>query len=129
MHTLASRYLKRIKKYVSSELIEVEPGAKGAGRRLRKIITQKDHVVALDEGGKTFSSRGFAGYLEGLLGRFDRITFIIGDAGGFPRELADLIKEKISLSPLTVQHDLARILFLEQLYRAFTILKGEPYHK
>ena len=129
INAIADDYLGRIKKYAAVELIEVEMKSKGAAGRIRKIISPDGRVVALDEKGKTFSSPAFAGAIDKLLMRSGRLVFLIGGADGFDRDTASLVHEKISLSPMTFQHDMARIVFLEQLYRAFTIMKGEPYHR
>jgi len=129
INAIADDYLGRIKKYAAAELIEIELKSKSAGARIRKKISPDDRVVALDEKGKNFSSPAFAGYIDKLLMRSGRLIFLIGGADGFDRETTALIHEKISLSPMTFQHDMARVVFLEQLYRAFTIMKGEPYHR
>lgn len=129
INAIADTYLKRIKSYVPTEIKEVDLKRKSAGQRLEKIITPKDHLIALDERGKTFDSIGFSTFLQQLFIMHERIVFLIGDAEGLPPALLTHIKEKLSLSPMTLQHDITRVVFLEQLYRALTILKGEPYHK
>ncbi len=126
--TLAATYLKRIRSYVTAELVEIDSRGKDPLGRLKKSISPRDHVVALDAGGRTMSSERFAAHMQQLLMRHERIVFVVGDADGFPRGF-DAAAERLSLSPMTLQHDLARVVFLEQLYRAFTILRGEPYHK
>lgn len=125
---LASTYLKRLRSYVTAELVEIDSRGKDPLGRLKKSISPKDHVVALDAGGRMMSSEKFAAHLQQLLMKHERILFVIGDAEGFPPGF-DAAAERLSLSPMTFQHDLARVVLLEQLYRAFTILRGEPYHK
>jgi 23S rRNA (pseudouridine1915-N3)-methyltransferase len=85
-------------------------------------------VILLDERGKEFTSIEFAEHLNKLEGRVNQILFIIGGPYGFSEDLYKRANEKLSLSRLTFSHQLVRVLFMEQLYRAFTILKGEPYH-
>jgi len=125
---LAATYLRRIRSYVPTDLVEMETGRDPLGR-LKKSISPRDRVVALDAGGRMMDSGKFAAHLEQLLMKHDRILFVIGDAEGFPRGFDDMVAERLSLSAMTFQHDLARVVFLEQLYRAFTILRHEPYHK
>ena len=129
IRTLVDGYLKRLRRYVSLELAEAEPRGKSITKAVEKMLSRTDHVVALDAAGTSFDSRGFAAHLQGLLARHERIVFLVGDAEGFEGGLPPAAGEKLSLSPMTLQHDLARVVFLEQLYRAFTILKNEPYHK
>ena len=88
-----------------------------------------DVLILLDEGGKTFSSRGFADYLERLQHRSgSRIVFLIGGAYGFGDSLLGRADGKVSLSPMTLSHQLVRVVALEQLYRGMSILRGLPYH-
>jgi len=134
-----AEYLKRINRYMPVEEVVVRDEASGGamprvdvlrreGERLLGKIKQGDIVVALDERGKGFTSKAFAA----RLGRFTgsgkrRICFIVGGAYGLSPELkagADLL---LRLSEMTTAHDLARLFLAEQLYRAFTILRGEPY--
>ncbi len=98
-------------------------------RAFLKRIAVNDFVVLLDEKGSLLTSVAFATEL----GRWDRnsgrrLVFIIGGAFGFDNSLRERANYQLSLSPMTFSHQLARVIFLEQLYRAFTILKGEPYH-
>ena len=88
-----------------------------------------DHVVLLDENGKQYSSVAFAENLEKQMASgAKRIVFVIGGPYGFAQEVYDKADAKLSLSPMTFSHQMVRLVFVEQLYRAFTILKGEPYH-
>jgi 23S rRNA (pseudouridine1915-N3)-methyltransferase len=129
LRAIADQYVKRINRYARVEIVEIERKGRDAAQRIRRIVTPRDHVVALDEKGRTFTSESFARHLDDLLAGCERIVFIVGEAEGLPREISGLIEERLSLSSMTLQHDIARIVFLEQLYRAFSILKGEPYHK
>ena len=86
--------------------------------------------MLLDAGGKQFDSGRFAEWIGGLRDRGAReIAFLCGDAAGFPEELRQRAKQSISLSALTMSHELARVMLAEQVYRAFTILAGHPYPK
>ena len=98
------------------------------GQLLLKRVKTADYMILLDERGKEFHSIAFAEYLNGLEGRVSHLLFIIGGAYGFSEEVYKRADAKLSLSKLTFSHQLVRVIFMEQLYRAFTILKGEPYH-
>lgn len=98
------------------------------GELILKKIKPGDHMVLLDERGKEFSSIAFARHLNELEGRVRHLVFVIGGPYGFSGEVYRRASGKVSLSRLTFSHQLVRLLFMEQLYRAFTILKGEPYH-
>lgn len=89
-----------------------------------KILKQTGEYYLLDERGREFSSVEFAQFLKGR----DFVDFVIGGPFGSSAELKDKAKGSISLSRMTLTHEMARLLFLEQLFRAFTILKGKEYH-
>ncbi len=92
-------------------------------------ISNQDCVILLDENGIQMKSRSFAAWLQTKLNySYKRIIFIVGGAYGFDSELYDRADGKISLSQMTFPHQLIRLIFTEQLYRAFTILKNEKYH-
>ena len=93
-----------------------------------KQIKPTDYVILLDENGKTYSSIPFAKYIENLSVQNGSIVFIIGGAFGFDESVYNRGNAKISLSAFTFSHQLIRLIFIEQLYRCFTIIKGEPYH-
>ncbi len=92
---------------------------------LLKKITDKDYIVLLDEQGKEFPSTEFAAFLDKT---HRPITFIVGGAYGFDEAIYKRANAKISLSKMTFTHQMIRLLFVEQLYRAMTILNNEPYH-
>jgi len=98
------------------------------GIALLKRIKPSDHVILLDERGKDYTSISFAEHINSLEGRVNQLLFVIGGPYGFSEHVYRRANEKLSLSKLTFSHQLVRLLFMEQLYRAFTILKGEPYH-
>ena len=90
----------------------------------------QDFTIALDLTGSTFSSESFASILEKWqIKSQGRMTFVIGGAYGLHDSVLDVAAERLSLSPLTMSHQLVRLVLLEQLYRAFSILNGTPYHK
>ena len=98
------------------------------GEVLLKRIRSDDFVVLLDERGDVYDSITFAKHLNALEGRVNHLLFVIGGAYGFSEEVYSRSDEMMSLSRLTFSHQLVRVIFMEQLYRAFTILKGDPYH-
>ncbi|KPL13954.1 MAG: 50S rRNA methyltransferase [Bacteroides sp. SM1_62] len=99
------------------------------GKNILKAIDPRDYVVLLDERGKHMDSLAFAGLLEKLqYGSFRTLLFVIGGPYGFAGEIHQRADLELSLSKMTFSHQLARLIFLEQLYRAYTIIRGEPYH-
>jgi 23S rRNA (pseudouridine1915-N3)-methyltransferase len=136
----AELYSNRIKKYGAFEIITI-PELKNTknmvlseqklkeGKRILQSCNSDDFVVLLDERGKEFRTVEFSSWLEKIfmLPR-KRIVFVIGGPWGFSEEVYNRADFKISLSSMTFPHQLVRLLFLEQLYRTFTIIKGEPYH-
>ena len=133
-----SEYEKRIKRFTPFEIITI-PDSKGIktaelqksteGELILKQIKNEDFIILMDEKGKRFTSVKFAEYIEKLLCRSDkRIVFVIGGAYGFSQEVYNRADDKISLSDMTFSHQLVRVVFTEQLYRAFTIINNQPYH-
>jgi Uncharacterized conserved protein len=94
-----------------------------------KSLQGGDFVVLLDEKGKEFTSTQFSLYLERKMQTVNkRLVFIVGGPYGFSQRVYDACDEKISLSKMTFSHQMVRLFFIEQIYRAFTIINGEPYH-
>lgn len=133
-------YEKRLKHYLSFES-QVIPDIKNPksldadqikqkeGALILQKLQKEDCLLLLDEKGKEFTSVAFAGYLEKLFySSKKRIVFQIGGAFGFSQEVYDRADGKLALSKMTFSHQMVRLFFLEQLYRAMTIIKGEPYH-
>ena len=86
-----------------------------------------DHLILLDENGMQLSSQQFATYIDKkTLGSVDHLVFVVGGPFGFSKDVYERANDKLSLSPMTFSHQMVRLFFVEQLYRAFTILKGEP---
>ncbi|GHT49368.1 ribosomal RNA large subunit methyltransferase H [Bacteroidia bacterium] len=99
------------------------------GELILKSLQPGDYVVLLDEHGKEFTSLDFAEYLERKTHTVPKnLVFIIGGPYGFSQKVQDIAQEKIALSKMTFSHQLIRLIFVEQLYRAMTILHNEPYH-
>ncbi len=133
-------YRQRLTHYVPFEM-QVIPDIKNAkslsesqqkereGEMLLKALQAGDYIVLLDERGKEMTSKQFASYLEKKMGSVSRrLVFIIGGPYGFSEALYKIANEKLSLSQMTFSHQMIRLLFIEQIYRAMTILNGEPYH-
>ena len=119
-------YLKTPSRYKSSNVTEIQ---KNEGAMIQKIIENNDFIILLDEKGSQYSSKEFAHFLEKkMIGNIKSMVFVIGGAYGFSESISDLGKHCLSLSKMTFSHQIVRVIFLEQLYRAFTILKNEPYH-
>ena len=135
-----SKYEKRLKHYaqysmevipdvkkskkLSSELQKVEEG-----KEILSKVAKSDYIVLLDEKGKSFSSKEFAKNLEKkMVSGVSSIVFIIGGPYGFSDDVYQRANEKLSLSKMTFSHQMVRLFFVEQLYRGFSILKGEKYH-
>lgn len=99
------------------------------GELILKTLQAGDHLVLLDEKGKEFTSMQFAAYLEKKMHTVPkRLVFVIGGPYGFSEAVYRASAEKISLSKMTFSHQMIRLIFTEQLYRALTILNNEPYH-
>lgn len=133
-------YVSRLKHYVQfqlTELLELKNAAslsqaqikEKEGELLLASIKPADEVILLDEHGKEFRSVEFATMLQERMFRSGRdLVFVIGGAYGFSDKVYSRADSLISLSKMTFSHQMVRTIFAEQLYRAFTILKGEPYH-
>lgn len=135
-----NEYLKRLSHYCKVEKIEI-PELRNARKlsegQIReeegKLILEKvqpgEQLILLDEQGKQFSSVDFSSYLQKRLNQGGKgICFVVGGAYGFSQSIYETAQGKLSLSPMTFSHQMVRLFFLEQLYRGFTILRGEPYH-
>ncbi len=99
------------------------------GELITSCLNNSDHVVILDERGKQFSSIEFASRIERIMSSGKkRCVFVVGGPYGFSEKVYNRADEKISLSRMTFTHEMVRLFFVEQIYRAMTILRGEPYH-
>ncbi|HEV2489440.1 MAG TPA: 23S rRNA (pseudouridine(1915)-N(3))-methyltransferase RlmH [Candidatus Acidoferrales bacterium] len=128
IRALMDDYLGRIRHYAEIEITEVREGSDAALRKLK--IEPSATTVLLDAAGKQFTSAEFARWLGDSRDRGTReLVFLCGDAEGFPDALQRSAKHRLSLSTLTMPHELARVVLVEQIYRAFAILAGHPYPK
>jgi 23S rRNA (pseudouridine1915-N3)-methyltransferase len=140
MAIVAENYTSRIRKYSGFDIITlpdlkntgnmpVEEQKSKEGKRILLSIGVDDYVILLDEKGKELRTIEFSGFVEKIfMFPKKRILFVIGGPWGFSDEVYKRSDFKLSLSRMTFPHQLVRLLFLEQLYRALTIIKGEPYH-
>jgi 23S rRNA (pseudouridine1915-N3)-methyltransferase len=105
-----------------------EQQKEGEGRLILKSIQPQDTIVLMDEHGAEYTSMDFAAWLQKKTLNARRLVFVIGGPYGFSQDVYARANEKISLSRMTFSHQMVRLIFTEQIYRACTILKGEPYH-
>jgi 23S rRNA (pseudouridine1915-N3)-methyltransferase len=128
IRALLDDYVRRIERYAEIDVSELRDGSPAALRKLK--LEPNATVVLLDAAGKQFTSQQFARWLGDLRDRGAReVVFLCGDAEGFPTDLRDGARQKLSLSALTMPHEFARVVLAEQIYRAFAILVGHPYPK
>ncbi|MEK7850484.1 MAG: 23S rRNA (pseudouridine(1915)-N(3))-methyltransferase RlmH [Deltaproteobacteria bacterium] len=146
---LQDRYLKegietyrdRISRYIPMELVEVEDESVTAkaehkkikskeAERILKKVARGSMLVALDEKGKGLSSEALAGFIQKAMDAGTKeLFFAVGGSLGLGEKVKERADLTLSLSDMTFTHQMVRVILLEQLYRAFTIIKGEPYHK
>ncbi len=131
-------YLKRMRPYADFEVVEV--GDRDIGRDRARAMAEEGadilralpvraHVVALELGGRQLSSEGLSAWFsQRMLDGGSDIAFVIGGSAGLAPEVLARADERLSLGPMTLPHQLARVVLLEQVYRAFRIMRGEPYH-
>jgi 23S rRNA (pseudouridine1915-N3)-methyltransferase len=135
-----NEYMQRVKHYVQIERIEI-PDLKNArkltfeqikqleGKEILAKVGSGEQLILLDERGSVLSSVEFANFIQQRFNAGGKaLVFVIGGAYGFSSEVYEAAQGKISLSKMTFSHQMIRMIFFEQLYRAMTILKGEPYH-
>jgi len=140
LQTLVDSYSKRLNFYIKYT-IETLPDIKNVknlseqeqknkeGALILSKIGPYDHLLLFDENGKTYSSVGFSKYLQKKMNSgIKTLVFVIGGPYGFSEEVYAKAQGKVSLSSMTFSHQMVRLFITEQIYRAYTILKGEPYH-
>ncbi len=129
LRSLLGDYYARIGRYAKLEEIEVKDGKVAeVAERLARSIPDRSRVVALEVDGQSMSSRGLATWLERAENQsVQTVVFLIGGAYGLPPELSKKADLRLSLSAMTLPHRLARLFLAEQIYRGFSILRGEPY--
>ncbi len=133
-------YVSRLKHYVPFSLVEI-PELKNVaslgreqikareGELVLKSLKPSDAVILLDERGRQYSSMEFSSFIQDRMTRSGKdMVFVIGGAYGFSEDVYSRSEGSVSLSKMTFSHQMVRTIFAEQLYRAFTIIKGEPYH-
>lgn len=138
--TIFNNYAKRINKYVKFDMKAVKDVPKTAktppeivrkkeAEQLLQNINETDYVILLDEKGNEFKSTEFADFLNKKFTQsLKNVVFIIGGAYGFDKSVYERGNYMISMSKMTFSHQIIRVIFAEQLYRAFTIINNEPYH-
>lgn len=140
LQQLISTYEKRLSYYINFEL-QLLPDIKNRkslseeqqkikeGELILSYVEPSHHLILLDERGKEYTSIAFADELQKKMNTgIKQLTFVIGGPYGFSQEVYQRANSKLSLSKLTFSHQMIRLFFVEQLYRAFTILRNEPYH-
>jgi 23S rRNA (pseudouridine1915-N3)-methyltransferase len=141
MELIINQYIDKCKRYCEFNLVILKDPKKGSkisqlelrrleGKLILDQLQRGDSVYLLDDKGKEYSSKEFAEiFLQKQMNAATRhLVFIIGGAFGFDKSVIEQSKGKISLSKMTFTHQMVRIIFLEQLYRGYSILKGEKYH-
>ncbi len=135
----AAEYLKRLRPYATIDIVEVpdrdvtadERGAlRAEAEGILRAVPEGAHVVVLEISGKQLTSEEFSAWLElaGIEGR-SAVAFILGGAAGLDAAVLARANERLSLGVMTLPHQLARVVVLEQVYRGFRIMRGEPYHR
>lgn len=136
---LCEDYRKRVNRYMKMEEWVIDTASakttdpvklkQAEGALLLKKIQPADFVILLDDKGKSYTSLKFAQHLESVFNQsIKNLCFVVGGAYGFSEEVYQRANEKLSLSQMTFSHQVIRLIFYEQLYRAFTIIHKEPYH-
>ena len=128
---LQEEYLQRLSHFVRCEITELKDGAKETeSKRILENLNQSHFVCLLDVKGRSISSHELAGEIEKWQNRgLKEVIFVVGGAEGVASEVVERANFSLSLSFLTLTHEMARVVLVEQLYRAYTIIKGFPYQK
>lgn len=133
-------YIKRLKHYVPFEIkyiddikntknISEDQQKRTEGAKILSLLDKSDFVVLLDEHGKEYTSVQYSSYIQKrMLSGAKKVVFVIGGPYGFSQEVYNRANDKISFSKMTFNHEMIRLIFTEQLYRAYTIINHEPYH-
>jgi 23S rRNA (pseudouridine1915-N3)-methyltransferase len=133
-----AEYAKRLSRHVRFEIVELAEARRHAGtprardeegEGILARLDPREHVVALDERGREYTSVEWARRFQGWLGAAHDVALVLGGADGLSDAVLGRAQEKLALSRMTMAHRLARLVLVEQLYRAMTIVRGEPYHK
>lgn len=133
-------YIKRLKHYVPFEIKYIDDikntknisegqQKRTEGAKILSLLDKSDFVVLLDEHGKEYTSMQYSSYIQKrMLSGAKKVVFVIGGPYGFSQDVYDRANDKISFSKMTFNHEMIRLIFTEQLYRAYTIINHEPYH-
>lgn len=135
----ADEYLKRLRPYAAIEMVEAadqdlsqgdDRARRTEAEAIERLVPAGARVIALDAAGKQYSSEGFSQHLAEIMHSGQAaVAFIVGGSAGIDPELLARVDERVSLGPMTLPHQLARVVLLEQIYRAFRIMRNEPYHR
>lgn len=138
LKVLTDQYIDKLKHYIKFDLIIIKDQKKKLpesiqikkeGEKILSILKKNEFIILLDENGEHKSSVAFSKFIQKKLNSgIKTITFIIGGPYGFSSEIKSISNYELSLSKMTFSHEMIRMFFTEQLYRAFSILKNEPYH-
>ena len=138
LKVLTDQYIDKLKHYIKFDLIIIKDHKKKLpesiqikkeGEKILSILKKNEFIILLDENGEHKSSVAFSKFIQRKLNSgIKTITFIIGGPYGFSSEIKSISNYELSLSKMTFSHEMIRMFFTEQLYRAFSILKNEPYH-
>ncbi len=140
METGVSEYVQRLQHYLRFEYVEVpdvkvskgmneEQVKEREGEAILRQLESGAYLILLDEAGRTLSSTGFANHLQKRFNSGGKsLVFVIGGPYGFSDAIKTRANERLSLSPMTFSHQMVRLIAAEQIYRAMTILRNEPYH-
>ncbi|RZO97979.1 MAG: 23S rRNA (pseudouridine(1915)-N(3))-methyltransferase RlmH [Flavobacteriales bacterium] len=138
LKVLTDQYIDKLKHYIKFDLIIIKDQKKKLpesiqikkeGEKILSILKKNEFIILLDENGEHKSSVAFSKFIQRKLNSgIKTITFIIGGPYGFSSEIKSISNYQLSLSKMTFSHEMIRLFFTEQLYRAFSILKNEPYH-
>lgn len=133
-------YEQRLKHYIpfetsvipalrNTKAMSIDQQKEKEGELILKSIQSSDRLILLDEKGKEYDSPGFAGFVQQQMNSgIKNLVFVVGGPYGFSEDVHKRANGKLSLSKMTFSHQMVRLFFVEQVYRAMTILKGEPYH-
>ena len=138
LKALTDQYINKLKHYITFDLIIIKDQKKKLpesiqikkeGEKILSILKKNEFIILLDENGEHKSSVGFSKFIQKKLNSgMKNITFIVGGPYGFSSEIKSISNYQLSLTKMTFSHEMIRLFFTEQLYRAFSILKNEPYH-
>lgn len=138
LKVLIDHYTHKLNHYIKFDLIIIKDQKKKLpeiiqiqkeGEKILSILKKNEFIILLDENGEHKSSVGFSKFIQKKLNSgMKTLTFVIGGPYGFSKEIKSMSNYQLSLSKMTFSHEMIRLFFTEQLYRAFSILKNEPYH-